>query len=140
MKDIREFSCVNLCCQDYGKKRYGNISVHQKYGKNNSIRLLRCKTCGTRFSERTNTAISEARLPLEKIVSVLKHLAEGCGIRKTARLVGVSKDTVSRLHRKAGVHAKALHDELVQNLTIDEAQFDEKWSFVGKKGEASHRD
>jgi len=31
------------------------------------------------------------------------------------------------------LHAHALHKERVKNLTVDEAQFDEKWSFVGKK-------
>ena len=140
MKDISEFSCLNPDCPDYGKRGHGNIGIHQRYGRNLPIRLLRCKTCGKRFSERANTAVSEVRLPLEKVVTVFEHLAEGCGIRKTARLVGVTKDTVLRLHRKAGAHAKALHDELVQNLTVDEAQFDEKWSFVGRKRETSHRE
>ena len=38
---------------------------------------------------------------------------EGCGIRKTGRLVGVNKDTVIRYSVLAGKHAKELHDELV---------------------------
>ena len=139
MKPLSEFSCLNSACPEYGKRGHGNLRIHQRYGKHDSIRLLWCRSCGTRFSERANTAVSEARLPLEKVVQVLEHLAEGCGIRKTARLVGVTKDTVLRLQRKAGAHAKALHDELVQDLTIDEAQFDEKWSFVGKKRKPSHR-
>jgi transposase-like protein len=137
MRDISEFSCINPQCPDYRKRGHGNIRVQQTYGKNNPIRLLQCKTCGKRFSERSHTALSESRLPLEKALSVLEHLAEGCGIRKTGRLVGVSKDTVSRLHRIPGSHAKALHDGLVRDLAIDEVQFDEKWGFVGKKRETS---
>ena len=43
---------------------------------------------------------------------VLTHIAEGCGVRKTSRLVGVSKDTVSRYIRLDGHHARELHDEL----------------------------
>ena len=35
--------------------------------------------------------------------------------------------------RIAGVHAKALHDELVNEVQVKEAQADEKWNFVGKK-------
>lgn len=139
MTPLSEFSCINPACPEYGKRGHGNLRVPQSSGKHDSIRFLRCRTCGTRFSERANTAVSEAWLPLEKGVRILEHLAEGCGIRKTARLVGVTKDTVLRLQRKAGAHAKALHDELVQDLRIDEAQFDEKWSFVGKKRETSHR-
>jgi hypothetical protein len=35
----------------------------------------------------------------------------------------------------AGEHAKAIHDELVTDVCVKEAQADEKWSFVGKKEE-----
>jgi hypothetical protein len=52
--------------------------------------------------------------------------------------VGVSRDAVSRLTRLAGGHAKALHDELVKGVQVKEAQADEKWSFVGEKGERVH--
>jgi hypothetical protein len=52
-------------------------------------------------------------LPEEKIVSVLEHLDEGCGVRKTGRLVGVNRNTVVRYGVLAGGHARDLHDELV---------------------------
>jgi hypothetical protein len=52
-------------------------------------------------------------LPPEKAVSVLQHLVEGNGVRQTERLVGVHRDTVMRLGRMAGVHARDAHDELV---------------------------
>ena len=45
--------------------------------------------------------------------TVLAHIAEGCGVRQTERLVGVHRDTVTRYVRKAGDHARASHDELV---------------------------
>jgi hypothetical protein len=69
----------------------------------------------------------------EKIVAVAEHLKEGCGIRKTGRLTGVSKDGVTSLAIRLGLHARALHEERVQGLHVTEAQFDEKWSFVEKK-------
>ena len=53
-----------------------------------------------------------ARLPRDKLLAVLAHLDDGCGIRQTARLVGVGKNTVSRLALLAGDHARQLHDEL----------------------------
>jgi hypothetical protein len=46
-------------------------------------------------------------------LEVLKHLGEGLGIRQTSRLAGVHRDTVMRLAKLAGQHAKAAHDELV---------------------------
>jgi len=54
-----------------------------------------------------------ATLPEEKICSMLEHIGEGCGVRKTGRLVGVHRDTVMRYSRLAGNHARQLHDELV---------------------------
>ncbi len=47
------------------------------------------------------------------MLSLLKHVCESCGVRKTSRLVGVHRDTVTRYSLAAGEHAKALHDELV---------------------------
>jgi hypothetical protein len=72
-------------------------------------------------------------LPTAKAVSVLEHLADGCGVRQTARLTGVTRDAVMRLTKKAGAHAAATHDELARHLAVGEVQLDEKWSFVGKK-------
>jgi hypothetical protein len=54
-----------------------------------------------------------AQLPPEKIVSVLEHINEGCGVvRKTERLVGVHRDTITRYSRLAGEHdALRAHDD-----------------------------
>jgi transposase-like protein len=75
--------------------------------------MLRCATCGTRFSERKGTPLFRSILPEEKVLSLLEHIDEGCGVRKTGRLVGVHRDTVMRYSRLAGDHARAVHDELV---------------------------
>jgi LacI family transcriptional regulator len=75
--------------------------------------VLRCSTCKARFSARKGTPLFGARLPADKVVSVLAHVAEGVGTRKTARLVGVNKDTVTRYIRAAGDQAQQLHEELV---------------------------
>jgi transposase-like protein len=75
--------------------------------------MLYCATCKSRFSERKGTPLFGARLPEEDIVSLLAHIGEGCGVRKTSRLLGVNKNTVVRYSVLAGQHAKDLHDELV---------------------------
>jgi transposase-like protein len=75
--------------------------------------LLRCKTCKKRFSERKGTPLFGGQLPADKVVAVLSHIAEGVGVRKTSRLVGVNKNTVVRYGLLAGQHAQQLHDELV---------------------------
>ena len=91
----------------------GNLSVCGRYGKDDSIRFLRCRCCGDRFSERKGTPLFHSHLTREKAVAVLEHIADGCGVRQTGRLVGVHRDTVTSYTRKAGDHAKATHDELV---------------------------
>jgi hypothetical protein len=113
MDDLSVFCCLNLACADLGKRGHGNLTVTAWYGPNKTRRMLRCRTCKTRFSERKGTPLFDARLPPGKVNDVLAHVAEGIGTRKTARLTGVHKDTVTRYTRLAGDHAAELHEELV---------------------------
>lgn len=110
--DLTRFCCQNPDCTDHGKRGRGNLTVCARYGRHQR-RLLYCKTCKARFSERKGTPLFDTRLPEAKVVAVLAHIAEGCGVRKTGRLVGVNKDTVVRYSLLAGRHAHQLHDELV---------------------------
>jgi hypothetical protein len=112
MHDLSCFCCQNSACADFGKRGHGNLTVCGHYGPA-TLRLLYCRTCKARFSERKGTPLFDRRLPADKVLAVLQHLAEGCGIRQTSRLVGVSKDTVVRYALLAGEHARQLHDELV---------------------------
>ena len=112
MDDLSCFCCLNPHCADHGKRGHGNLTVPARYGPNRT-RLLRCSTCKARFSERQGTPLFDARLPRDKVVAVLAHVAEGIGTRKTARLAGVHRDTVTRYLRRAGDHAEQLHEELV---------------------------
>ena len=104
---------LNSDCPDHGKRGHGNLTVTMRYGPGKTRRLLRCSTCTVRFSERKGTPLFDARLPPDTAASVLAHVAEGVGTRKTARLVGVHPDTVTRYIRLAGGHAEQLHEELV---------------------------
>jgi transposase-like protein len=110
--DLSAFCCQNPKCPDYGRRGHGNLTVPMRYGTARR-RLLRCKTCKTRFSERKGTPLFQAQLAEEKVVAVLEHIAEGVGVRKTSRLVGVNKNTVIRYSVLAGAHAQQLHEELV---------------------------
>ena len=112
MDDSTAFCCLNPDCPDCGKRGHGNRTVPARYGPRQT-RLLRCSTCTARFSERKGTPLFDARLRADTVVSVLAHIAEGVGTRKTARLVGVHRDTVTRYVQRAGEHAEQLHDELV---------------------------
>lgn len=113
MDDLSVFCCLNSECPDHGIRGGENLSVCRRYGKEGSIRFLRCRSCGDRFSERKATPLFRSHLAKEKAIAVLEHVADGCGVRQTERLVGVHRDTVTRYIRKAGDQAKAAHDELV---------------------------
>src|SRR5262249_61339086 len=84
-----------------------------RYGKYRHLRLLYCGSCKARFSERQGTPLFGAKLETGKIVSVLDHISEGCGVRKTSRLTGVHRDTVIRYSLLAGEQAQDLHEVLV---------------------------
>jgi hypothetical protein len=96
MDDLSRFCCQSIDCPDYGKRGAGNLTVCGHFGKAGRICLLYCRTCHSRFSERKGTPFFGARLSDEKVLSVLQHIQEGCGVRKTGRLVGVNTGTVSR--------------------------------------------
>ena len=113
MDDLSRFCCLNPDCPDHGRRGHGNLTVTAWYGPAKSRRMLRCSTCTARFSERKGTPLFDARLPPEKVESVLEHVAEGCGVRQTGRLCRVAPNTVARYSRIAGEHARAAHDDLV---------------------------
>ncbi len=72
-------------------------------------------------------------LSTAKRVQIVSALVEGCGIRATARMTGVSKDTVMKLWREMGEACIRFQDEALVNLTCTELQVDEIWSFVYAK-------
>jgi IS1 family transposase len=134
MDDLSRFCCLNSACPDFGRRGGGNLTVTGRLGKSRQYRLLYCRTCRARFSERKGTPLYRAHLPEAKVTSILEHVTEGCGVLKTARLVKVHPDTVSRYIRAAGEGARAAHDELVaRSPETREIQMDEAWSFVAKK-------
>ncbi len=113
MDDLSRFCCLNSACPDYGKRDAKNLAVTARYGPEKARRMLRCRTCKARSSERKGTPLFDARLPSTKVESVLEHVAEGCGVRQAGRLCKVDRGTVARYSRLAGDHAQDLHDDLV---------------------------
>ena len=113
MDDLSRFCCLNSDCLEHGKRGAGNLTVTSCYGPGKQRRMLRCRACKARFSERKGTPFFDSKLPPEKLLSVLDHIREGCGVRQTGRLCHVDRGTVGRLSRIAGQHTHDLHDELV---------------------------
>ena len=73
------------------------------------------------------------RLSREKQIEIVAALCEGVGIRGTARLVGVDRETVAKLAMQVGQGCINLHDNRMVGLRVARVEVDECWSFVGKK-------
>jgi len=72
-------------------------------------------------------------LPGDNQIAVLSALTEGCSIRATERLTSIHRDTIMRLGVRVGDGCAALHDRLMRDLHVNLLEFDEVWSFIGKK-------
>jgi hypothetical protein len=75
----------------------------------------------------------------EKRIAVLSALTEGCSVRSTSRLCGVSKLTVLRLLNDIGQLCEDYHFLKVVGLHCQRVQVDEVWAFVNCKEKARIR-
>jgi IS1 family transposase len=65
--------------------------------------------------------------------AVVRCLIEGCSVRATVRMTGVSKTTIIKLLADLGAACAAYHDRHVRNVRVRRLQCDEIWQFVGAK-------
>jgi hypothetical protein len=72
-------------------------------------------------------------ISIEKRIAVISALVEGCSIRSTVRMTGVSKGAIIRLVESVGKACAEYHEQAVRNITAKRVQVDEIWSFVGCK-------
>lgn len=103
-----------------GKDRHGN----QRY---------KCLQCGTRFSEEQPSPLGDMRVPLETAKLALRLLVEGSSIRSTERVTGLHRDTVCKLLVHFGEACQRFLNERMRGLRLTHLQFDEQWTFVGRK-------
>ena len=123
-RDWSTLACPNPDCSLYGRRGNHNLRPHGWSSKARNLRCLRCTTCGHHFSQRAGTPLFGTHLPQEKAVQIAQHLAEGTGMRATARLCGVSLNTVLRFARRAGGHAQEFHEQLVRHVRVNQVQVD----------------
>ena len=66
MDDLSRFCCLNSRCPDFGRHDAGNLTVTGRLGQSRQYRLLYCRSCRARFSERKGTPLFRSGLPPEK--------------------------------------------------------------------------
>lgn len=126
--ELDRIYCPNIRCRDYRIKGFSNISVIDRYGKSR-CRLLRCKTCGFRFSERRWTIFFRLHTDEGTIKEALVFLFEGKSIRKTAEEVGLDKDTVQRIWKRAVENWGLLLEEFFEDLNPKNIDLDNLVAF-----------
>jgi transposase-like protein len=123
--------CPNKDCSEYGKIEAGNIV---KYGKSPQGRQrYQCRVCKKVFNERVGTLFYGKRTAVKDIVESLAMVAEGMGIRATARVKGIKHDTLSAWLREAGGQAQQVEEVLLQDYHWSTSQIDALWTYVGRK-------
>ena len=135
MEDLSRFCCQNQDCPDYGRRGHGNLTVCGRYGK------AQQHGCSTAAPARPASPSARAR-PCSARTCPRRRPSRswtpGRGLRRpaTARLVGC---TATRSCATAAWPASTPGDSTTSSWLFPprtrEVQFDEKWSFVGKKQE-----
>jgi len=114
---LSDFFCPNEFCGDHGKKGRGNIVFIDTYGKEKR-KLLKCKTCSKRFSERHNTIFFGLHTNEYKIKEVISHLLEGMSFREAAIAADLDKDTVQRIWKRFVDYCEGSVDNLLKEFNI----------------------
>src|SRR5258708_7434685 len=69
----------------------------------------------------------------EKKIAVISALVEGCSVRSTVRMTGVSKGAVLRLLVSVGAACAKYQSDVIRNVAAKRIQIDEIWSFCYAK-------
>jgi IS1 family transposase len=91
-------------------------------------------TCGKRIAEKQAAGpLGPMRVDLDKAKLGLRMLTEGMSIRATERTTGVNRNTLCKLVVYFGDACKAFMDRNMRGLKLTHLQFDEQWTWVGRK-------
>jgi hypothetical protein len=102
-------------------------------------RQFQCRACEGYFLETHGTLFHGTRVAVELIVRVLACLAEGLGIRATARVFEVAPNTVLHWLVEAAEHLRAFSAYFLCDLHVGQLQLDELYAVLRgvKAGEIS---
>lgn len=114
---LDDFYCPNESCGNHGKRGLGNIVIYHRYGKEHR-KLLKCKTCNFRFSERRSTFFFGLHTKESKIKEVISYLLEGMSFREAAAASDLDKDTVNRIWKRFVLYCEESVDSLLKEFNI----------------------
>ena len=127
--DMQQHFCPDQDCSYYGWVGRGNIRANGHPG-GRPWRQLQCVACHTSFQETHGTPLHGKRVPAEFLVRVIACLAEGLGIRGTARVFEVDPNTVLHWLVEVADHAAAFSQYCLHDLRVTQVQLDERFALL----------
>ena len=130
--------CPNPDCAYRGWVGWGNLRANG-HPSGRPWRQLLCVACRHYFLETLGTLFHGKRVPVELIVRVVACLAEGLGIRGTARVFEVDPNTVLQWLVEAAEQLRAFSQYFLHDVRVRQVQLDELFALLsaGKDGRVS---
>jgi len=127
--DTRSHCCPAPACAYHGWLGRGNLRATGHPG-GQPWRQLQCVSCQGDFSETHGTLLHGKRASVERIVRVIACLAEGLGIRGTARVCEIDPNTVLGWLVEAAEHLHAFSAYFLHELHLTQVQLDELYAVL----------
>jgi IS1 family transposase/transposase-like protein len=127
--DTQQHFCPEPDCSYHGWLGRGNIRANGHPG-GQLWRQLQCVSCHGYFSETHGTIFHGKRSSVELIVRVLACLAEGLGIRGTARVFEIDPNTVLSWLVEAAEQLHAFSAYFLHGLHLNQVQLDELYAVL----------
>jgi len=139
--DTSTHFCPNPDCAYRGWVGWGNLRANG-HPNGGPWRQLLCVACHRYFLETVGTLFHGKRASVELIVRVLACLAEGLGIRGTARVFEVAPETVLQWLVEAAEQRRAFSRHILHDVRVRQVQLDELYALLSavKDGAVSAAD
>jgi IS1 family transposase len=136
--DTARHCCPHTGCRYRGWLGRGNLRANG-HPSGGPWRQFHCTACEGYFLETHSTLFHGKRMSVELIVHVLACLAEGLGVRGTARVFEVDPNTVLGWLVEAADQLQAFSTYCLHDIHISQVQLDELYAVLHavKAGEAS---
>ena len=136
--DTSTHFCPNPDCAYRGWVGWGNLRANG-HPNGGPWQQLLCVVCRRYFLETLGTLFHGKRASVELIVRVIACLAEGLGIRGTARVFEVDPNTVLQWLVEAAEHLQAFSRHFLHDMHVNQVQLDELFALLSavKDGEVN---
>ena len=121
--------CPHAGCRYRGWLGLGNLRANG-HPSGGPWRQCHCTACNGYFPKHHGTILHGKQVAVELIVRVLACLAEGLGIRATARVFEVAPNTVLRWLVEAAEHLRAFTSYFLCEVHVQQVQLDELYAVL----------